>query len=100
MPSSKQTGRLVSSVDFWRDKTPCWEMIGCPQSILADCPAPRHRQYPCWEIEGTYCKWDGWGTLGIDTSICLICEVYLRWGEGKPIKLKLRGQGIRLLLNL
>ncbi len=100
MSSSKQTARVVGAEDFWRGKTPCWEMCRCPESIHAACPAYRHRQYPCWEIEGTYCKWDEWGTLGRDTSVCLICEVYLRWGEGKLIELKLRGQGIKLLLNL
>ena len=100
MPNKKQAAPIVSAKDFWKGKTPCWEIACCPESILAACPAPRHRQYACWEIEGTYSKWDEWGTLGRDTSVCLICEVYIRWGEGKVIELKLLGQGIKLLPNL
>jgi hypothetical protein len=37
--------------------------------------------------------------LGENTETCLICEVYLTYGEGKPIQLKLKGQGIRLLVK-
>jgi hypothetical protein len=100
MPNKKQSARLVSPEDFWKGKTPCWEIAHCPEPIQADCPAPRHREYACWEIGGTYCKCDEWGTLGRDTSICLICEVYIRWGEGKRIELRLLGHGIKLLSNL
>lgn len=99
MPRARQTDQVVNPEDFWAGKTPCWEMMRCPESIQADCPAPRQRQYPCWEIEGTYCKWNGWGALGRDTSICLICEVYLTYGKGQRIELKLWGQGIKLLIN-
>lgn len=100
MATKKQAARIVSPKDFWKRKTPCWEITRCPESIRADCPAYSHRQYACWEIEGTYCKWDEWGALGRDTSVCLICEVYIRWGKGKRIELKLLGQGIKLLPNL
>lgn len=99
MPNKRQTDQAASQEDFWRGKTPCWELARCPNPILNDCPAYRYRQYPCWEIEGTYCKWGEWGTLGQDTSTCLICQVYLRYGEGQRIKLKLQRRGIRLLIK-
>jgi len=78
---------------------PCWEMMHCPRPVQVDCPAIHHRRYPCWEIEGTYCKWDRWGAQGRDTTICLVCEVYLKWGGSQPISLKLKGCGIRLLIR-
>lgn len=81
-------------VNFWTGKTPCWEMCQCPKVIKDECPAPRYTSYPCWEIEGTYCKLDRTGTTGKDTSICEICRVYKRWGENQPIQLKLFGRGI------
>ena len=99
MPIKRQTDQSASKEDFWRGKTPCWELACCPDSIAKECPAYCYRQYPCWQIEGTYCKWGEWGTLGQDTSICVICQVYQRYGEGQRIKLKLRGRGIRLLIK-
>ena len=86
-------------VDFWNNKISCWKMTHCPEDVRSDCPAYYHRQYPSWEIEGTYCKWVEWGTLGIDTETCLVCEVYLTYGKGMPIRLSLRGKGIKLLIN-
>lgn len=99
MPNAKQLGQATSVKDFWKQKTPCWEIMRCPGPIRTDCPALRHRQYACWEIEGTYCKWVEWGSLGRDTSTCLICEVYQRYGKGQHIELKLWGQGIKLLVE-
>lgn len=99
MLSHDESADVRDLENFWRGKTSCWETMSCPESIRADCPAPHHRQYPCWEIEGTYCKWDGWGNLGIDTSLCLICQVYLKWGGGRPIELKLWGKGIKLIID-
>ncbi len=94
--SHERASSKVKTVDFWQGKVPCWEMIGCPDGIRQQCPAPKHREYPCWEIEGTYCKWDDWGSLGRDTSLCEVCIVYRQWGMGVAIEIKLWGQGIRL----
>lgn len=99
MSGRKRYKETLRVVDFWRVRTPCWGMTHCPEVIYHDCPAYHNRQYPCWEIEGTYCKWVEWGTLGQDTETCLICRVYLTYGEGKCIKLKLRGKGIKLLVR-
>ncbi len=85
---------LGEEVNFWTGKNPCWEMCQCPKVIKDECPATRYTSYPCWEIEGTYCKLDRTGTNGKDTSICEICRVYKRWGENQPIQLKLFGRGI------
>ena len=82
------------TLDFWQGKTPCWEMCHCPEVIKGECPAPKYPSFPCWEIEGTYCKLSADGTNGKDISICRFCRVYKQWGEGKPIELKLFGKGI------
>jgi NADH:ubiquinone oxidoreductase subunit E len=86
-------GRISS---FWAGKTPCWEMTRCAPQIRDECPAYTHRTLPCWEIEGTYCKLTMGGSCvsGCDTSICQTCRVYKKYGEGKPIDLKLLGAGI------
>ena len=98
MPSKKRDNTSMS-VDFRDNKSNCWELTHCPEDVCNDCPAYYHRQYPCWEIEGTYCKWLEWGTLGQDTEICSVCIVYLTYGECKPIRLCLRGKGIKLLVK-
>ena len=83
-----------SAPDFWQGKTPCWEMCHCSEVIKSECPATKYPSLPCWEIEGTYCKLTDDGTSGKDISICRRCRVYKRWGENKPIELKLSGKGI------
>ncbi len=92
--SVKEIAEREGTSDFWQGKTPCWEMCHCPQVIKGECPAPKYPSLPCWEIEGTYCKLTANGTSGRDTSICRRCRVYKRWGENKPIELKLSGKGI------
>jgi hypothetical protein len=99
MHSKKRDKKPTLAEDFWSGKTPCWEMTKCPEPIHSGCPAYHHRSYPCWEIEGTYCKWNEWGGNGRDISICLKCEVYLTWGEGRRIELRLLGHGIKLLIE-
>ncbi|MFH1486331.1 MAG: hypothetical protein ABIH46_09690 [Chloroflexota bacterium] len=79
---------------FWHGKTPCWEMCHCPESIKSQCPAPRYPFLPCWEIEGTYLKLSDDASKGDDMSICRVCRVYKRYGEGKPMETKLRGKGL------
>ncbi len=84
---------------FWQDKVPCWEMCHCPESIKETCPAPKYTEYPCWEIEGTYLKLAENGESGDDTSICQICRVFKRYGDGKLIQLRLLGKGIDAYLR-
>ena len=100
MPKKKQLKDTAGpSGDYWERRTPCWEMMKCPEPIHSDCPAYRNRGYPCWEIEGTYCNWNEWGANGRDTSLCLKCEVYVKYGKGQHIVLKLRGVGLKLLID-
>lgn len=87
-------GEREGAPDFWQGKTPCWEMCHCSEVIKSECPATKYPSLPCWEIEGTYCKLTADGTSGKDISICRRCRVYKRWGENKPIELKLSGKGI------
>jgi hypothetical protein len=79
---------------FWEGKIPCWEMCHCPEMIKNECPAPKYKSLPCWEIEGTYCKLDDYGATGLDTSVCELCQVYRRYGENRLIQIKLLGKGI------
>lgn len=84
----------TKSTNFLAGKTPCWEMCHCSAMIRESCPATKHQELPCWEIEGTYGKLDDHGTTGTDKSICEACQVYTKYGEGKPIQIKLCGKGI------
>jgi len=88
MATEKQLRRINSIADFWKEKTPLWGLAHCPSWVQADSPAPRQRECACWEIEDTYGKWTDLGSLGRDTSSCLICEVYRRYGKGQDIELK------------
>jgi len=85
---------VKDSVDFWHDKIPCWEMCHCPEEIKSQCPAPKYPFLPCWETEGTYLKLNDDGDKGDDISICRVCRVYKRYGEGELIEIKLRGRGL------
>jgi hypothetical protein len=80
-------------VHFWKDKTPCWEMCHCPEDIRSQCPVPKYPSLPCWEVEGTYLKLSDDGEKGDDTSICRVCRVYKKYGQDKPIEIRLRGKG-------
>jgi len=81
------------TLGFWEGKTPCWEMLRCPEAIRNECPAFKHRGVPCWQIEGTYSKLLDDGQKGYNTDICRVCRVYKRWGRGEPIEIKLLGKG-------
>ena len=81
-------------ISFWEGKTSCWEMCHCPASIKSQCPAPRNPFLPCWEIQGTYLKLSDDSNNGDDISICLVCRVYKRYGQGKPIEIRLYGKGL------
>jgi len=81
-------------LNFWEGKVPCWEKSHCPDKITAECPAVKFQFLPCWEIEGTYCKLDDKGATGRDTSVCETCQVYKKYGNDEPIRLKLFGRGI------
>ena len=89
-------GRILAepTLGFWEGKTPCWEMVRCPEAIKIDCPAFKYRSLPCWEIQGTYCKLDACGNIGLDISICKICQVYKRYGHDELIRIKLFGKGV------
>jgi hypothetical protein len=78
---------------FWEGKTPCWEVLRCPEHLKAECPAFRFQSMPCWQIEGTYCKLSASCQRGDNTEICQVCRVYKRWGQGEPIEIKLQGVG-------
>ena len=87
--------RLLYS-GFWEGKVPCWEMLRCPRSIRDLCPASRHQELPCWEMEGTYAKLtrvNGMVT-GCDTEVCTVCRVHKRWGNQQPAVIRLFGEGI------
>jgi hypothetical protein len=90
----KTISQTKEEVNFWTNKTPCWESCHCPQMIQNDCPAPKYQFIPCWEIEGTYCKLNDFGATGKDTSICEVCRVYKKYGKNLPIEIKLLGRGI------
>ena len=79
---------------FWVDKVACWEKSHCPGIIKAECPAVKYQFLPCWEIEGTYCKLDDRGATGRDTSVCETCQVYKKYGNCEPIRIRLFGKGI------
>lgn len=89
-------GKVLLDVDlgFWKGKTPCWDMCKCPSSIRQECPSFKKRDLPCWEIEGTYSKVDDYVVTCHGKSICHACCVYKRFGNGKPIKIKLFAQGL------
>lgn len=89
-----KTKYLTLHKTFWTGKTHCWTMCNCPDPIKSECPAPRHEDTPCWEIEGTYCKLDDQGASGQDIDICQSCRVYKRWGDSVPVKITLFGEGI------
>jgi len=91
----------ADAADFWVDKESCWEMSHCPPEIRDECPAYGNRSLPCWEIEGTYSKlcMEGTQANGRDTTICQICPIYKKYGEGVPIHLRLVGAGIDTLLT-
>lgn len=94
LADTQQAGEQEAVSEFWQGKTPCWEMCHCSEVIRSECPATKYRHLPCWEIEGTYCKLTDDGTSGKDTSICQQCRVYKRWGQNRPIEIRLSGKGI------
>jgi len=86
--------QLEPTAGFWEGKRPCWEMCQCPEKMRSECPAPKYQSFPCWQIEGTYHKLGDYGASGTDLSICEACRVYKRWGQNKPIEIKLFGKGL------
>jgi len=90
---------LEPALGFWEGKTPCWEMLRCPEAIRNECPAFKYRELPCWQIEGTYTKLHGYGQEGDNTDVCRVCRVYKRWGQNEPIEIKLRGKGFNQALK-
>ena len=64
--------QVATDMGFWDGKSTRWEMCNCPSSIHEQCPSFKNREFPCWEIEGTYRKLDDYGATGRDTSICQV----------------------------
>ena len=85
--------RAEPAQGFWEEKTPCWEMLRCPEEIRNECPAFKHQDLPCWQMEGTYCKLHDNGLKGHNTDICRACRIYKRWGHDEPIEIRLLGKG-------
>jgi glyceraldehyde-3-phosphate dehydrogenase (NAD(P)) len=81
---------------FWEGKTPCWEIVGCPENVRNACPALKYQTYPCWMIEGTYLKLTEQGMRGDDIGACGICRVYHKYGNGEPIRIGLFGKGLNI----
>jgi MerR family transcriptional regulator/heat shock protein HspR len=49
-------------------RTPCWEIRGCTEEMIANCAAPKERTCPCWALdEQQRAREDG---------RCYGCEVY------------------------
>lgn len=90
---------IEEKVNFWINKSPCWEMCHCPARIRDECPAIKYQFLPCWQIEGTYCKLDDYGLSGADSSICQVCRVYKKYGGNTAIEIKLFGRGINSSLK-
>jgi len=99
LKKARETVEQEIPQDFWEGKTPCWQMCHCPEAIKNECPARKYPSYPCWEIEGTYLKLTDNGNRGDDVSICQICRVYKRYGQGRPIKIRLFGKGVDVLFR-
>lgn len=78
-------------VPFWDGKIACWEMCRCPDQIRDECQAYINRLLPCWEIEGTFGKltMEGGQINGRNITNCETCRVYKKYGDGKPIHLRL-----------
>ncbi len=93
-------GKVLAEVasGYWEDKTPCWEMFCCPEFVKNECPAFKYRTLPCWQIEGTYCKALNQETEVTGNNICQACRVYQRWGQGKPIEIRLNSKGVNVHL--
>ena len=41
---------------YWREKKPCWVLVGCPASARERCDAFLHPEIPCWEHRATLCE--------------------------------------------
>jgi hypothetical protein len=87
--SPSTEGATAEIHNFWRDKTPCWEMSHCPVTIRSECPAFKCQHLPCWQIEGTFRKVYDYEQGGDGTNICRRCEVYAKRGAGEPIEIRL-----------
>jgi hypothetical protein len=60
---------------FWRDKIPCWEMLGCSEEVSSQCIARQKTETPCWEYLETQCK----KVLGLPVE-CRNCKVFNLYG--------------------
>jgi hypothetical protein len=63
------------SNSFWRDKNPCWEILGCSVEVSSQCIAHQERERPCWEYLETQCK----KVLGLPVD-CKDCKIFKLYG--------------------
>ena len=79
---------------YWHDRKACWEINQCNEILAKECPAYLHQEYPCWEVEGTYCKLNDENFSRNEDSRCYSCKVYLQYGKGTPIQVKIFDKGV------
>ena len=71
------------NLGYWQGKTPCWEMLHCPETMRKQCPVFQHLTTPGWEVGGLYCQLFDSRQMGVFTDVCRLCRVYKKWGRGE-----------------
>ena len=67
---------------YWIGKTPCWEIIHCPDSIRNYCPVYLNPDIPGWRVGGAYCPlFDSREIYGDFKEVCRHCRVYQEMGD-------------------
>ncbi len=61
----------MAEADSWKDKTPCWKLIDCPEIVCKKCLAYLNPERPCWAVAYTQCE-----TLTNIPKHCKYCKVY------------------------
>ncbi|MEW6375270.1 MAG: hypothetical protein AB1502_05695 [Thermodesulfobacteriota bacterium] len=64
--------------NFWKDKIPCWKLLGCSKYVYPNCIAYKDRSKPCWEHPSTQCG----EVLNIPRQ-CQYCRVYMLYSLTK-----------------
>ncbi len=65
---------------YWMNKQPCWEIKNCGFEKKENCTAFYNQTLPCWTVGGRR------GDQKFhDIEQCRICQVYLKYGKGRPI---------------
>jgi HAMP domain-containing protein len=70
------------SNDFWENKIPCWEILGCSKYVYLECIAYKDRSKPCRKHPATHEKFllgsTGVSLLIVAGSILLITSRWVR----------------------